>query len=434
LTSPDSRAYTRAAALAEQALPPTGCPPFGDAPATMTTLNGLRTIDQLDLANQRVIVRIDLDAPAAAAEERGDLDLRLLAVLPTLRHIVEHEGKVVAIAHRGRPKGRVASELGLEPAGMRLAELSGWDVLLPDDCVGDAAKKAVLDLRQGQIVLLENLRFYAEEEAGDEGFAPRLARLGDLYVNDALAASNRPHCSVYRLPKLFHEPAIGFAIRDELTALGRILDRQPLTALLGGTRLAERARLIESLLTKGNQICIGGALGCTLLAAKGHPIGMTRIELTELARARTILEQARDRDVIIHLPIDVTVTESDTGVEGRSIDLDAIAERDRVVDIGPKTVAAFRSAIDANATSLWLGAMGLMGQAAFAVGTHAIATALAESNSYGVVLGSAAIQAAQRLPAEMVARIGHLSTGAGASLELLEGKRLPGIEVLRTAQ
>lgn len=401
----------------------------------MTMLNGLSTIDQLELANQRVIVRIDLDAPANSPEERGDLDLRLSAVLPTLRHVVEHEGKIVALAHRGRPKGRAVAELGLEPAAARLAELSGWDVLLPDDCVGDAAKKAVLDLRPGQIVLLENLRFYPEEEAGEESFAHRLARFGDVYVNDAMAASNRPHCSVYQLPKLLRQRAIGFAVRDELTALERLLDRRrPMTALLGGTRLAERVRLIDSLLLRGNQLCVGGALGCTLLAAKGHRIGMTRIEQSELARARTILEQARDRDVLIHLPLDVTVTESDVGTEGRNVDLSDIQERDRIVDIGPKTQAAFRDAINATPTALWVGAMGLMGQAAFAVGTYAVAQSLADSSSYGVVLGAAAIQAATTLPPEQVARIGHLSTGAGASLEILEGKRLPGIEVLRTAE
>lgn len=401
----------------------------------MTTLHGLRTLDQLELANQRVIVRIDLDAPASTPEERGDLDLRLTAVLPTLRYIVEHEGKIIAMAHRGRPKGRANAELGLEPAAARLAELSGWDVILPDDCVGDAAKKAVLDLRPGQLVLLENLRFYPEEEAGDEGFAHRLARHGDVYVNDALAASNRPHCSVFHLPKLFHERAVGFAVQSELAALARILDRtRPLTAVLGGTRLAERAQLIESLLVQGNRLCIGGALGCTMLAAKGHRIGMTRIDMTELARARTILELARDRDVSIHLPIDVTVTQSDVGVEGRSIALSDIDERDRIVDIGPRTLAEFRAAIDASQTSLWVGAMGLMGQAAFAVGTTAVAQTLAESQCYGVVLGAAALQAAQRLDAELATRIGHLSTGAGASLEILEGKRLPGIEVLRAAE
>jgi phosphoglycerate kinase len=403
-----------------------------DLPTMTTTLQGLRTIDQLDLTNQRVLVRIDLDAPVATAEEHGDLDWRIQAILPTLRHVAEHEGKIIAIAHRGRPKGRASSELGLEPAAIRIAELSGWDVLLPDDCLGDAAKKAVLDLRPGQMVLLENLRFCSEEEAGDDGFAARLAQFGDVFVNDAMAASNRPHCSVFQLPKLFRERAVGFALRDELNALARICDtKQPLTALLGGTRLTERARLMESLLVKGNQLCIGGALGCTMLAAKGHRIGMTRIDLNELARARTLLEQARDRDVTIHLPVDVVVTESDTAVEGRTVNVSEIGERDRIVDIGAKTQSVFRTAIAGSPTSLWVGAMG---QAAFAAGTNGIAQSLAESLSFGVVLGSAAIQAAQKLPPEMLGRIGHLSTGAGASLELLEGKRLPGIEILRTAE
>jgi phosphoglycerate kinase len=401
----------------------------------MTTLFGLRTIDQLELANQRVIVRLDLDVPAVTPEALGDLELRLKTALPTLRHIAEHEGKIIAIAHRGRPKGKANAELGLEPAAARLAELSGWDVLLPDDCVSDAAKKAVLDLRAGQMVLLENVRFFPEEEAGDEGFAHRLARLGDVYVNDALAASNRPHCSVYQLPKLFQERAIGFALRDELSALSKIVAaKQPITGLLGGTRLSERVRLIETLLVRGNRLCIGGALGCTLLAARGQRIGMTKIDLTELARARTLLEHARDRGVTLVLPSDVMVTQSDTALEGQVVEVGAIGERDRVMDIGPKTLAEFREAIEATACSLWIGAMGLMGQAGFALGTQGIAQALATSSSYGVVLGSAAIQAAQTLPAEDIERIGHLSTGAGASLELLEGKKLPGIEVLRTAE
>ncbi|HEY5958803.1 MAG TPA: phosphoglycerate kinase [Polyangiaceae bacterium] len=401
----------------------------------MTTLNGLLTIDQLEIENQRVLVRLDLDAKLAPPEEGGDLELRVNRALPTLRHIVEHGGKVIVLGHRGRPKGRADDDLGLEPLAQRIAESSGWDVLLPDDCVGEAAQKAVLDLRAGQIVVLENLRFYPEEEAGDERFAHRLARFGDLYVNDALAASNRPHCSVYQLPKLFRQRAIGFAVKEELTALQRITNpSQPLTALLGGTRLAERAKLIESLLVRGNQLCIGGALGSTLLAAKGHRIGMTRVDLTELARARTLLEQARDRDVAIHLPSDATVTESDDASEGRTVAIADLAEHDRIVDIGPETQARFRAAIASTDTALWVGAMGTVGQAAFAVGTHFVATALAESMSYGVVLGAAAIGAAQQLAPELVARLGHLSTGAGASLELLEGKRLPGIEVLRMAE
>lgn len=401
----------------------------------MTTLLGLRTIDQLELANQRVIVRLDLDAPAATPEDSSDLDFRLKTALPTLRHIAEREGKIIAIGHRGRPKGKAHAELSLETAAARLAELSGWDVLLPDDCVSDAAKKAVLDLRPGQMVLLENVRFFPEEEAGEESFAHRLARLGDVYVNDALAASNRAHCSVYQLPKQFQERAIGFALRDELTALGRIVTtKQPVTGLIGGTRLSERVRLIETLLVRGNRLCVGGALGCTLLAARGQRIGMTKIDLSELARARTIVEHARDRGVTLVLPSDVTVTQSDSATEGQVVEVDAIGERDRVVDIGPKTVQAFREAMDASPTSLWIGAMGLMGHSPFAVGTLGIAEALANSSSYGVLLGSAAIQAAQTLPEEQLARIGHLSTGAGASLELLEGKKLPGIEVLRTAE
>jgi phosphoglycerate kinase len=399
-----------------------------------TTLNGLRTIDQLELANQRVIVRMDLDCPLDAPSDHEDLTQRVKTSLSTLRHIAEKEGKIVAIAHRGRPKGRNNAELSLEPMAAKIAELSGWDVLLPDDCLSDAAKKAILDLRSGQMVLLENLRFYADEEAGDDGFAAKLASLGDVYVNDALAASNRPHASVFHLPKLFRERGIGLAMKQELDALGRLIDpSERVTALLGGTRLADRVKLIESLLFPGRTLCIGGALACTLLAARGQRIGMTKIETSELARARTVLELARDRGAVIVLPSDVVVSGSDSGKECRVVSAKEIGERDRVVDIGPQTVEAFRDAIELSHSAFWVGAMGAVGQEPFASGTVGVAKVLAESRAYSVVLGQAAMSAVQKLEPERRAGISHQSMGAGAALELLEGKKLPGIEVLRTA-
>jgi phosphoglycerate kinase len=399
------------------------------------SLTGLRTLDQLELSNQRVIVRIDLDCPLDSPADEQELVHRINALLPTLRHIAEKEGKIVAIAHRGRPKGRANDELGLEPMAAKLAELSGWDVLLPDDCLGDAAKKAVQDLRTGQLVLLENLRFYADEEAGDESFATRLLALGDVYVNDALAASNRPHASVYQLPRLFRERAIGFAMKTELEALARVSEPgQSVTALLGGTRLAERVRLIEGLLQPERTLCIGGNLGTTLLAARGVRVGLSKIDPSELARARTVLELARDRRATVVLPIDVVVSESDSGSNSRVVSVKEIGERERVVDIGPATVEAFGQAIRQSAAAFWVGAMGSVGQAPFASGTVGVAKALSEALTYSVILGQAAIGAAQKLEPEQRSAINHVSMGGGAALELLEGKKLPGIEVLRTAQ
>jgi phosphoglycerate kinase len=399
-----------------------------------TTLNGLRTLDQLELSTQRVLVRLDLDCPLDAPSDHEDQTQRVKTALPTLKHIAEREGKIVAIAHRGRPKGRNSQELSLEPLGAKLAELSGWDVLLPDDCLSDAAKKAILDLRPGQMVLLENLRFYPDEEAGDEGFAAKLATLGDVYVNDALAACNRPHTSVFHLPRLFRERGLGLSLKNELDALARLLEpSERITALLGGTRLADRVKLMESLLMPGRTLCVGGALGCTLLAARGIRIGMTKIETTELARARTILELARDRGATVVLPSDVVVSTSDSGEDRRTVAVKDIGERDRVVDIGPMTLQAFRDAIDAASAAFWVGAMGAVGKEPFASGTVGTAQALAESSTYSVVLGQAAMSAAQKLDPEALAKIDHLSMGAGAALELLEGKKLPGIEVLRTA-
>jgi phosphoglycerate kinase len=400
-----------------------------------TTLTGLRTLDQLELANQRVLLRLDLDSPLDSPTEQQEIAYRTQAVLPTLRHIAEHEGKIVVIAHRGRPKGRANAELGLEPVAMKLAELTGWDVILPDDCLGDAVKKAIADLRSGQMVLLENVRFYADEELGDDAFALKLAAHGDLYVNDALAASNRPHTSVFALPKLFRERAIGLAMQKELDALLRVTDPGArVTALLGGTRLTDRVRLIESLLVPGRTLCIGGALGCTLLAARGTRIGMTKIDTSELARARTLLELGRDRNVTFVLPSDVVVSESDSGSDSRVVSIKEIGERERVLDIGPDTLKQFRNAVDGAATAFWVGAMGSLGHAPLANGTVGTAQLLADSPTFSVVLGSAAIGAAQKLEPEKLASINHLSMGGGAALELLEGKKLPGIEVLRTAE
>jgi phosphoglycerate kinase len=318
---------------------------------------------------------------------------------------------------------------------VKLAELTGWDVILPDDCLGDAVKKAIADLRSGQMVLLETVRFYPDEEAGDEGFALKLAAHGDVYVNDALAASNRPHSSVFHLPKLFRERAIGLAMQKELEALLRVGDPSSrVTALLGGTRLTDRVRLIESLLIPGRTLCVGGALGCTLLAARGTRIGMTKIDASELARARTLLELGRDRNVTFVLPSDVVVSESDSGQNSRIVSIKDIGERERVVDIGPETLSQFRNAVDQAHTAFWVGAMGSVGQAPFASGTVGVAQLLADSPTYSVVLGSAALGAAQKLEPEKLATLNHLSMGGGAALELLEGKKLPGIEVLRTAE
>jgi len=399
----------------------------------MTSISsGLTFLDELDLANKRVLVRADLDVGGPGEFDRFELHGKLDFLSPTIRVLEEKGAKIVLLAHRGRPKGRSQAELGLEPIGAELAEKLGYEILLPDDCIGEAAHKAVFDLRPRQAVLLENLRFHAEEERGDEAFARRLAELGDVYVNEALGASNRPHASIVHLPRLMPERALGLGVKAELAALERLTTPElPMAIFLGGTRLGERGTLIERLLGPHRTLLLGGLLGCTFLAAKGHDMGRSRIDPRELARARTLLEQADRLGTELVLPRDLVVASSSEQAEGRNVAVDAVSATDEVVDLGSATRALFPELLRGKKTALWIGAMGQMGNPAFSRGTEELALALSAASPYAVVLGQAAVNAARRLPAEQRDALGHICMGGGASLELVEHRRLPGIEALR---
>jgi phosphoglycerate kinase len=395
-------------------------------------LNGLHFVDEYELAHKRVFVRVDLDVGTAADLAPRDIDAKLLPILPTLKQLVQLEARPVLAAHRGRPKGKSIADLGLEPVGARLAELTGWDVLLPDDCLGEAAHKAVQDLRTGQLVLLENLRFHAEEESGDEGFARKLAEFADVYVTEALGACNRPHASVSVLPRLFRERAVGPAIKAELEALSRLQGSElPLTIFLGGTRLGERGSLIEEFLVPDRTLFLGGALGATFLAATGKAMGSTPIDQRELARARTLMELAILRGATIVLPSDVVVATDPNQAQGRTVSVTEVGDTDQVVDLGPESIARMGQVLEKAKTALWIGAMGHAGNPAFAEATLELARLLARSPVFGVVVGTAATSAARSLEPAVAETIGHLCTGGGASLELLENRRLPGLEALR---
>jgi phosphoglycerate kinase len=317
--------------------------------------------------------------------------------------------------------------------GARLSELTGWDVLLPDDCVGDAAKKVVSDMRDGQVVLLENLRFHAEEEKNDEGFARELGSLADVYVDDAFGAAHRAHASVEALPRLMRERAMGFLVRDEITALGRITGspERPFVAVLGGAKVTDKLGVIEALLGKCDALCIGGAMANTLLAARGADMKASKIEEDQLALGRTLLERARERGVDVLLPTDVVVAGGLDATEGRTVKVGEVPEGQMALDIGPASVQAFKERIEKAKTVFWNGPMGLFESAAFAGGTAGVARALTESRAFTVVGGGDSAAAVRGLGKDVAERIGFISTGGGAALELLEGKKLPGIEALR---
>ncbi len=401
----------------------------------MTTLAGITPIKDLAIENKRVFIRVDFNVPL---EEEGGRqvitdDARIREALPTIKHALERGARVILASHLGRPKKGPDPKLSLEPCGARLAELLGVEVHIPEDCVGDAAKKVVFDLRAGQVCLLENLRFHPEEEKDDEGFAQKLAELCDVYVDDAFGAVHRAHASVHALPKMMREAGCGFLLEKEIAALGKIITNpeKPFVAVLGGAKVSDKIAVLDSLLEKVDALVIGGAMANTFLAARGANMQASKVEDDKLALARTILEKAREKKVDLALPIDVVVAQSLQAAEGRVVDVGAIPEGFMALDIGPKSIAAFQKRFDTAKSVFWNGPMGLFEKPAFSKGTFEVARALAESRAFTVIGGGDSASAVKEAGDDVASKFSHISTGGGASLELIEGKKLPGIEVLR---
>jgi phosphoglycerate kinase len=395
-------------------------------------LDGIRTIEDLRLENQRVFIRVDFNVPL---DKTGRIvsDERIRASLPTIKKAVTSGAHVILGSHLGRPNGKWTAELSLEPAAARLSELLEQDVFLPDDCIGDAAKKVVSDLRPGQVCLLENLRFHAEEENNDEGFVRELAQLCDVYVNDAFGSSHRAHASVDGLPRVMRDRAMGYLLQGEITALARVTDapERPFVAVLGGAKVTDKIAVIETLMQKCDAICIGGAMANTLLAASGKDMKSSKLESEWLARGRTLLEQARQKGVDIVLPSDVVAASSVDATEGKAVPVGAVPDGTMALDIGPDSVKAFAARVAKANTVFWNGPMGLFENTAFAAGSVGIAKAMADCSGFSVVGGGDSVAAIFAAGEGLAEKVSFISTGGGASLELIEGKKLPGVEALR---
>ncbi|MBX3212097.1 MAG: phosphoglycerate kinase [Labilithrix sp.] len=403
----------------------------------MTTLDRITPIRELPIENKRVFIRVDFNVPTEDVDGKITItdDARITEALPTIKHALERGARVILASHMGRPKKGPDPKLSLEPCGTRLAELLGVEVHMPEDCVGDAAKKVVYDLRAGQVCLLENLRFHAEEEKDDETFAQKLAELCDVYVDDAFGAVHRAHASVHALPKAMREKGCGFLLEKEIAALGKVITTpdKPFVAILGGAKVSDKLAVIDSLLEKVNALLIGGAMANTFLAAKGLDMQGSKIEEDKLPLARTILEKAREKKVDLVLPVDVIVAQSVGASEGRTVGASEVPPGHMALDIGPKSAAEFGKHIAKAKTVFWNGPMGLFEKEPFAGGTFAVARAMATSPAFTVVGGGDSAAAVKEAGPEIAAKMKHISTGGGASLELIEGKKLPGIEVLRRA-
>ncbi|MGI5861464.1 MAG: phosphoglycerate kinase [Myxococcales bacterium] len=390
----------------------------------------VRYIDNLDLAGKRVFIRVDFNVPLDSDRRITD-DRRIKAALPTIQHAIDRRAKVILASHLGRPKGQKSSKDSLLPAAERLAELLGKEVKLADDCVGDGVKKMVQDMRDGEVVMLENLRFHKEEEGNDPDFSKQLAALCDVYVNDAFGTAHRAHASTAGMVAFVREKAAGFLMKKELEHLGRVLKdpEKPFVAILGGAKVSDKIKVIDNLLPRVDTLIIGGAMAYTFLKAQGINVGKSRIEEAKIDTAKSALEKAERLGVKLMLPVDhVGGDAPDESSKKVMINAQAIPDDLMGLDIGPTTIGQYREQILGARTVFWNGPMGLFEVEKFAEGTRAIAQALADSKATTIVGGGDSAAAIEQMG--FADKVSHVSTGGGASLELIEGIQLPGIKAL----
>lgn len=389
-----------------------------------------KTIQDIDVSGKRVLVRVDFNVPLAEDGTVSD-DKRIVAALPTIRYLLEHNAKVILCSHLGRPKGQVNPKYSLAPVGARLSELlPDTKIWFAEDTVGESAKTAIDDMKDGEIVLLENVRFYPEEEKNDPEFAKKLASLADIFVSNAFGTVHRAHASTAGVAAYL--PAVaGFLIGKELGVMGEALDnpKRPFVAILGGAKVADKIGVIKNLLGKCDSLIIGGGMAYTFLKAQGYGIGTSLLDAESIDLAKDIMAEAKAKNVNFLLPIDTVVaTEFDANAEHKVVPSTEIPDGWMGMDIGPKTAELFKKTIVEAATVVWNGPMGVFEFPAFAEGTKKVAEACAECAGTTIIGGGDSASAVKKLG--FADKMTHISTGGGASLEFLEGKTLPGVAVL----
>jgi 3-phosphoglycerate kinase len=390
-----------------------------------------RSIDELDLKGKRVFLRVDFNVPMNEKNEITD-DNRIREALPTIRYALDHNAKVILASHLGRPKGAPDPRYSLRPVAKKLSDLLQKEVKLAPDCIGPSVEEMVGAMKFGDVLLLENLRFHKEEEKNDSAFAEKLAKLADLYINDAFAVSHRAHASVEAITKFFREPAAGFLMKKELEYLKKVIadpDR-PLVAVIGGAKVSGKLEVLKNLIGRVDRMIIGGGMAFTFLKAKGLTVGKSMVEDDLLATAKEILEMAQKRGLAIYLPVDCVVAEKmDPSARTRVVSVEAIPPEAMGLDIGPESVKIFGEALKGAKTVLWNGPMGVFEMEPFRRGTMAMVRHIVNSGALSVVGGGDTDLAVHQ--SGLADRISYISTAGGAFLELLEGKKLPGVEALR---
>lgn len=391
---------------------------------------GKKTIADIDVSGKRALVRVDFNVPRDKATGEITDDVRMRAALPTIEYLIDHDAKVILMSHLGRPKGKVVEELRLNKVAEHLSELLGKPVTKLDECVGPEVEQAVANMKNGDVILLENIRFHPEEEKNDVHFAKKLAALGDIFVNDAFGTAHRAHCSTAGIGTYL--PSVsGFLMKKELAGLGAALmnPEKPFVAIIGGAKISDKIGVVSYLIGKADTIIIGGGMANTFLAAQGYDMKASLVEPESIEVAKETLAQAANAGTYLLLPVDVTIAAAfDAPETAKTVDVDAIDDGWMALDIGPKTVALAEEKISTAKTVIWNGPMGVFEQDAFAVGTNALAKAVALSDAYSVVGGGDSVAAVKK--SGMADKINHISTGGGASLEFMEGRLLPGLSVL----
>ncbi|WP_306535111.1 phosphoglycerate kinase [Geobacter sp.] len=391
----------------------------------------IRYINEIDnLHGKKVFIRVDFNVPLDENQNITE-DTRIRAVLPTINYALDAGAKVILASHLGRPKGERKPKYSMAPAAKRLSRLLNKDVPLAPDCIGDDVKKMIDALNPGDVLLLENVRFYEGEEKNDDGFAKALANSCDIYINDAFAVSHRAHASVEAITKFFPIVAAGFLMKNEMNYFEKAMQTpiRPLVAILGGAKVSGKLEVLESLVNKVDKIIIGGGMAFTFLKALGYNVGKSLVEEDLLETARNTYSKAREKGVKFYLPVDcVAADRFNPEAETKVTTIQEIPEEWMALDIGPATVTLFGEALQNAKTIIWNGPMGVFEMDAFSRGTFAMVSAVANSYALTIVGGGDTDSAVHR--AGEYAKISYISTGGGAFLELLEGKHLPGIKVL----
>jgi len=385
-----------------------------------------KTIRDVAVAGKRVLVRVDFNVPLDKAGQITD-DTRIRAAVPTIQFLRDKGAKIILCSHLGRPKAKVVDEFRLTPAAKRLSELLGVPVVKTEDCVGAEVERTVAAMKAGDVVLLENLRFHAEEEANDAEFARKLASLADVYVNDAFGTAHRAHASTEGVTHFL--PAVaGFLMEREITFLGKALadPARPFVAILGGAKVSDKIGVIENLLPKVDQLIVGGGMANTFLKAQGYEVGASLVEEDKVELAKDLLKRAGKKLV---LPVDVVVADAFSAeANHRTVSVGKVPKDWRILDVGPKSVSAFENMLKKAQIVVWNGPMGVFEFPAFAAGTVAIAKALAGTGATTIIGGGDSAAAVEQ--AGVADQMTHISTGGGASLEFLEGRVLPGVAAL----